>query len=324
MSHVFHRNLNAEYPIAVKGDGVHFIDDQGRRYLDASGGAAVSCLGHSHPKVIDAMRQQIDRLSYAHSGFFTTEPMEALADHLIETAPPGMDRVYFVSGGSEAMEAAMKMARQYYLEIGEPERVRFIARRQSYHGNTLGALSIGGNLWRRKQFDPLLIEADHLTPCYPYREKQDGESDEDFVNRLVAELEDYLSKIDPRSIIAFVAEPVVGATMGAVPALPGYLKAMKAVLDRHGILLILDEVMCGMGRTGHLYACAEDGVAPDIIAIAKGLGAGLPADRCDHRLKPRGRRDQEWQRLFPAWSHLHGACAGLCRSPCRAEDHRRG
>ena len=275
MSRVFHRNLKAQYPIAVQGDGVYLVDKAGKRYLDACGGAAVSCLGHNHPAIDAAMHAQIDRVAFAHTGFFTNEPMEELADHLIAQAPAGMDRVYFVSGGSEAIEAAMKMARQYFLEIGEPQRVRFLARRQSYHGNTLGALAIGGNIWRRQQFDPILIEADHLTPCYPYREQQAGESEADFTGRLVKELEDYLTRIDPRSVIAFVAEPVVGATIGAVPATQGYLKAIKKLLDRHGILLILDEVMCGMGRTGHLFACEEDEVAPDLIAIAKGLGGGF-------------------------------------------------
>jgi adenosylmethionine-8-amino-7-oxononanoate aminotransferase len=274
MTHVFHRSLKADYPVAVAGDGPFIIDREGKRYFDGSGGAAVSCLGHSHKKVIQSIHAQIDRLAYAHSGFFTTEPMEELADFLIARAPEGLDRVYFVSGGSEAMEAAMKLARQYFTERGETGRTRFIARKQSYHGNTLGALSIGGNEWRREQFKPILIDATHLSPCYAYRGKEDGESDEAYVARLAAELEAHLETIDPRTVIAFVAEPVVGATLGAVPALPGYFRAIREILDRHGILLILDEVMCGMGRTGRLFACEEDGVAPDILAIAKGLGAG--------------------------------------------------
>jgi adenosylmethionine-8-amino-7-oxononanoate aminotransferase len=274
MSHVFYRHLRQSYPTAVRGDGVHVVDSNGKRYLDASGGAAVSCLGHSHPAVIDAIKRQLDSLAYAHTGFFTSEPAEALADRLIATAPAGMDKVYFVSGGSEAVEAALKLARQYYLEIGEPGRRRFIARRQSYHGNTLGALAVGGNAWRRQQFEPILIDADHLTPCYAYREKRSDESEEAFGQRLAEELEAHLESIGPETVIAFIAEPVVGATLGAVPAVPGYFQAIKAVLDRHGILLILDEVMCGMGRTGTLFACEADGVAPDMICVAKGLGAG--------------------------------------------------
>jgi hypothetical protein len=274
MSHVFHRSLRQSYPTAVRGDGYYVLDSEGRRYLDASGGAAVSCLGHSHPKVIEAIKRQVDSLAYAHTSFFTTEPMERLADHLVAKAPEGIDRVYFVSGGSEAMEAALKMARQHFLEIGEPVRRRFVARRQSYHGNTLGALSVGGNQWRRRPFEPILIDADHLTPCYAYRERQTGESDEAFVERLAGELEAHLERVGPESVIAFVAEPVVGATMGAVPALPGYFRRIREITARHGILLVLDEVMCGMGRTGTLFACEREGVVPDLIAVAKGLGGG--------------------------------------------------
>ena len=274
MSHVFYRHLRQSYPVAVKGDGVHVVDSEGRRYLDASGGAAVSCLGHSHSAVIQAIKDQVDCLAYAHTGFFTSEPAEALADKLIAKAPAGMDKVYFVSGGSEAVEAALKLARQYYLEIGQPQRRRFVARRQSYHGNTLGALAVGGNAWRRQQFEPILIDADHLTPCYAYREQRSDETEEAFGQRLAAELEAHLEKIGPETVIAFIAEPVVGATLGAVPAVPGYFQAIKAILDRHGILLILDEVMCGMGRTGSLFAAEQEGVAPDMICVAKGLGAG--------------------------------------------------
>ena len=274
MSHVFYRHLRQSYPVAVKGDGVHVVDSEGRRYLDASGGAAVSCLGHSHSAVIQAIKDQVDCLVYAHTGFFTSEPAEALADKLIAKAPAGMDKVYFVSGGSEAVEAALKLARQYYLEIGQPQRRRFVARRQSYHGNTLGALAVGGNAWRRQQFEPILIDADHLTPCYAYREQRSDETEEAFGQSLAAELEAHLEKIGPETVIAFIAEPVVGATLGAVPAVPGYFQAIKAILDRHGILLILDEVMCGMGRTGSLFAAEQEGVAPDMICVAKGLGAG--------------------------------------------------
>jgi len=274
MHHVFYRQLTETYPVAVRGEGCHIIDRDGRRYLDASGGAAVSCLGHSHPRVIAAIKRQLDTIPYAHTGFFTSEPAEALADRLIAAAPPGMDRVYFVSGGSEAVEAALKLARQYHVERGEPQRSRFIARRQSYHGNTLGALAVGGNAWRRRMFEPLLIGVEHVTPCYPYREQRAGESDEAFVDRLVGELAERIEAIGPERVIAFIAEPVVGATLGAVPALPGYFRRIRELLDRHGILLVLDEVMCGMGRTGTLFACEQEGVVPDIVTIAKGLGAG--------------------------------------------------
>ncbi len=274
MSHVFYRHLRQTYPTAVRGDGVHVVDSEGRRYLDAAGGAAVSCLGHSHPAVIRAIKDQAEKLAYAHTGFFTSEPAEALASALIEKAPAGMDKVYFVSGGSEAVEAALKMARQYFVEIGQPGRRRFVARRQSYHGNTLGALAVGGNQWRRRQFEPILIDADHLTPCYAYREKSPDETEEAFGLRLARELEAHLEEVGPETVIAFIAEPVVGATLGAVPAVPGYFRAIREILDRYGILLILDEVMCGMGRTGTLFACEQEGIAPDLICVAKGLGAG--------------------------------------------------
>ncbi len=274
MSYVFHRNPRHQYPTAVAGDGAYLIDADGKRYLDGSCGAAVSCLGHSDREIRQAIKQQLDRLAFAHTSFFTNEPMEALAEDLIRHAPSGMARVYFVSGGSEAMEAALKLARQYFVEIGEPDRRHVIARRQSYHGNTLGALSAGGNLWRRKQFEPLLVDVTHVSPCYAYRGKQPGETDEAYGKRLVAELEAEIGRLGPRNVIAFVAETVVGATLGAVPPVPGYLPAIRELCDRHGILLILDEVMCGMGRTGTLYACEEEEIAPDLIAIAKGLGAG--------------------------------------------------
>jgi adenosylmethionine-8-amino-7-oxononanoate aminotransferase len=260
--------------MAVSGRGITLTDADGKTYLDASGGAAVSCLGHGHPEVLAAMHAQIDRLAYAHTSFFTTEVAEELADQLVRTAPEGTSHVYFVSGGSEAMEAALKMARQYFVEIGQPERTHFIARRQSYHGNTLGALAIGGNQWRREPFAPILIGATHVSPCYPYREQQPGETPEQYGERLADELEQAIVQHGPRSVIAFVAETVGGATAGVLVPVPGYFKAVKRVCDRHGVLLILDEVMCGMGRCGTLHACEQEGVVPDLMAIAKGLGGG--------------------------------------------------
>ncbi|HVL59414.1 MAG TPA: aspartate aminotransferase family protein [Burkholderiaceae bacterium] len=274
MTKILHRQALARYPVAVAGEGPYLIDADGRRYIDGSGGAAVSCLGHSHPAVIAAIKAQLDRLPYAHSSFFTTEVAEQLASHLIERAPEGIDHVYFVSGGSEAIEAALKMARQYFVEIGQPERSVLIGRRQSYHGNTLGALAVGGNEWRRRQFAPLLIDAVHVSPCYPYRDRHVGETAEQYGERLARELDETIRRIGPGRVIGFVAETVVGATLGAVPAVPGYFRRVREVCDRHGALLILDEVMSGMGRTGTLYACEQEGVAPDIVTIAKGLGAG--------------------------------------------------
>jgi adenosylmethionine-8-amino-7-oxononanoate aminotransferase len=273
-SKVMHRGATSDLPEAVAGDGCFLIDKAGKRYLDASGGAAVSCLGHSHPRVIAAIQDQVGRMAYAHTSFFTNQPMEDLADRLIAEAPPGISKVYFVSGGSEAVEAALKLARQYFVEIGQTQRRHFIARRQSYHGNTLGALAVGGNQWRREPFAPLLVEAHHVSPCYAYRGKRADETEEAYGARLAQELEDQITALGADSVIAFVAETVGGATAGVVLPVPGYFKRVREVCDRYGVLLILDEVMCGMGRTGTLHACTQEGVAPDIMAIAKGLGGG--------------------------------------------------
>ncbi|WP_137390588.1 aspartate aminotransferase family protein [Rhodoligotrophos defluvii] len=274
MSHIIHRVLGATYPRAVAGDGAYIIDADGKRYLDASGGAAVSCLGHSERRVTEAIKAQLDAIPYSHTSFFTSAPAEELAALLAEQAPPGLDHVFLVSGGSEAMEAALKLARQYFVEKGEPDRRRFIARRQSFHGNTLGALAVGGNLARRALYDPLLIDVEHVSPCYAYRDKAADEDDEAYGARLAAELQATIDRHGAETIIAFVAETVVGATLGAVPAVPNYFRRIREICDRHGILLILDEVMCGMGRTGTMFACEQEGISPDIAVVAKGLGAG--------------------------------------------------
>ncbi|MDR2330698.1 MAG: aspartate aminotransferase family protein [Comamonas sp.] len=274
MSHVIHRSLAQVPLVAVGGKGVELFDQAGKAYLDASGGAAVSCLGHAHPDVLAAMHRQLDQLAYAHTSFFTTEVQEALADHLVAHAPAGMTDVYFVSGGSEAVEAALKMARQYFVEIGQPQRTHFVARRQSYHGNTLGALAVGGNEWRRKQFAPILMDVGRVAPAYEYRDRLDGESQPAYVARLLAEIDATFQALGPDKVIAFVAEPVVGATLGAVAAPAGYWQGLRALCDRYGILLIADEVMCGMGRTGSLHAVEQEGISPDLMTIAKGLGGG--------------------------------------------------
>ena len=273
-SHIFPRHTKSSLPIAVKGEGSYIFDDSGKSYLDASGGAAVSCLGHAHPTVIKALHRQLDELTYAHTSFFTSEQAEKLADRLCLEAPKGIDRVYLVSGGSEAIEAALKLARQYYVEKGEPNRKAIIARQQSYHGNTLGALAAGGNKWRRDQFAPILIDTHHIAPCFAYRGKNESEDDFDYGQRVANELEHKLLELGPNTVMAFIAEPVVGATAGAVTAVDGYFRRIREICDKYGVLLILDEVMCGMGRTGYLYACEHDETRPDIICIAKGLGAG--------------------------------------------------
>ncbi len=274
MSHIFPRHSKLNAPVAVAGEGCYLIDSTGKKYLDGSGGAAVSCLGHGDTVVIDAIKAQLDKLAFAHTGFFTSEPAEALANLLIQHAPTGLDRVYLVSGGSEAAEAAIKLARQYFVEKGEPERGKLIARKQSYHGNTIGALSAGGNEWRRSQFGPLLLDVSHIDPCYEYRLRREGESLKDYGMRAAQALEDEILRVGPETVMAFMAEPVVGATAGALAPAPGYFKRIREICDRYGVLLILDEVMCGMGRTGSFFACEQDGIAPDIACIAKGLGAG--------------------------------------------------
>jgi hypothetical protein len=274
MSRVFHRHTAMRPPVAVGGDGPYILDREGRRYLDASGGAAVSCLGHGHQAVTAAIKAQLDRIAYAHTAFFTNAPMEELAELLVEAAPQGIERVYFVTGGSEGVEAALKLARQYFLEIGQPQRRHFVSRWQSYHGNTLGALAVGGNRWRREPFQPLLMEVSHISPCYAYRGRRDEESEEAYGRRVADELEQAILACGPDTVAAFIAEPVVGATLGAVPAVPGYFRRIREICDRYGVLLILDEVMCGMGRTGTLFACEQDGVRPDLVVVAKGLGAG--------------------------------------------------
>ena len=277
-THVFQRQINVIMPRAVKGDGVYIIDADGKRYLDGSGGAAVSCLGHSDADVIKAIQEQAETLAFAHTGFFTSTAAEELADLLVAKAPRGIEggieKVYFMSGGSEAVEASLKMARQYFLETGEPGRTRFIARRQSYHGNTLGALSVGGHAHRREPFEPMLMSVSHIAPCYAYRGQADGETEEDYGLRCADELEAEIQRLGPGTVCAFIAETVVGATVGVVPAVPGYFKRIREICDRHGVLLILDEVMCGMGRTGTTFACEQEGIVPDIVCIAKGLAGG--------------------------------------------------
>jgi adenosylmethionine-8-amino-7-oxononanoate aminotransferase len=275
MTRILHRSIAHRYPVAESGRGLLIRDAEGKEYIDASGGAAVSCLGHSHPDVLAAMHAQLDQLAYAHTSFFTTAVAEELAEDLIARAPPGVSHVYFVSGGSEAMEAALKMARQYFVETGQPQRRHFIARRQSYHGNTLGALAVGGNEWRRKQFAPLLIETHHVSPCFEYRGRRADETPVQYGERLARELEEQIEALGPDTVIAFIAETVGGATAGAITAVEGYFRRVREICDRHGILLILDEVMCGMGRTGTLHACEQEGIAPDLMAIAKGLGGGF-------------------------------------------------
>ena len=261
--------------MAVGGQGMFIHMADGRKILDGSGGAAVSCLGHGNARVAEAVAAQMARVSYVHTGLFTNQAAEELAEFVLGDNPGGLTHAYFCSSGSEGMEAAIKLARQYFLEIGQPSRTRFIARRGSYHGNTLGALSAGGNAMRRAPYAEMLSPAfSHVSPCFSYRFQEAGESDAQYVQRLADELEAEFQRLGPDNVAAFCAEPVVGATTGCVAAVPGYFAAVRAVCDRHGALLILDEVMCGMGRTGTMHAWEQESAVPDIQVIAKGLGGG--------------------------------------------------
>ena len=274
MSRVLHRS-GAIPPVAVRGEGIYLHTAGGRAIIDASGGAAVAAIGHGNRRVAEAIAHQAATMAYAHTGTFSNQPAEDLAEILVGHEPGGLTRAWFCSSGSEGNEAALKLARQYFLEIGQPSRVRTIARRQSYHGTTLGALAAGGNAMRREYYEPMLSQAHSLvSPCFSYRFKTGGETDDAYLERLSAELEAEFQRVGPETVIAFLAEPVVGATTGCVTAVPGYFKRVRDICDRHGALLILDEVMCGMGRTGTMHAWEQEGITPDIQVIAKGLGGG--------------------------------------------------
>ncbi|EPE08346.1 aminotransferase class III [Ophiostoma piceae UAMH 11346] len=284
-SAVLHRQLRSDFPSIHHGEGSYLVLGDGRRILDASGGAAVACLGHSDRRVVDAAMAQMLAAPYCATIFYTSEVCEKLCRYLVDSTDGHMARAYIVSSGSEAIEAAVKLARQYFLEKDQPEprRTRFIARNQSYHGITLGALAVGGHKLRRQLFEPMMpTNVSHVSPCFAYRGKQRRESgdtvvvesDEAYVARLAAELDAEFQRLGPDTVCAFVAEPIVGAALGAAPSVPGYFKAVQAVCKKYGALLIFDEVMCGMGRTGTLHAWQQEGVAPDIQTIGKCLGGG--------------------------------------------------
>lgn len=274
MSKVFYRNPHQEYPRGLRGEGVYLYDTDGKQYLDGSGGAAVSCVGHLHPYVIAAIKRQIEELAYAHTAFFTNEPQERLAAHLAARFGSDNARVYFLSGGSEANEAAIKLARMYWLSQGRDKKHIVVSRDQSYHGNTLGALSLSGNPGRRDIYAPMLHDWPRIDPCYAYRHQREDESDHDYGLRAARSLEAAIEEHGADNIAAFIAETVVGATLGAVPPTADYFREIRAICDRHEVLLILDEVMAGCGRTGTYFAFEQDDVKPDIVTVAKGLAGG--------------------------------------------------
>ena len=274
MGRLLQREPGVDSPVAVRGEGVYLFDRRGNRYLDAAAGGGVSCLGHSDAEVIAAMKEQLDRVAYANNSVFSNIPAETAAQSLGEHSPAGLDQVYFVSGGAEAVEAALKITRQYFVELGESERRFIVGRRHSFHGNTLATVALGGNASRHALFEPLLPERKHISACYAYRDQTPSESAEEYGKRVADELDLLAHELGPRSIAAMVVETVVGATLGAVPAVSGYFRRLREICDRHGILLIMDEVMCGMGRTGRLFAFEQEGVTPDIVCVSKSLGAG--------------------------------------------------
>ena len=274
MTSVIHRNLLNSPPIVSHGEGVFIFDTENNAYLDACGGAAVCCLGHSHPATIKAISEQLHKLAYIHSGFFTSDVMEELAEKLTSAAPGNINHVMFLSSGTESVESALKLARQYFFERGETKRRHFIARRQSFHGNSFGTLSVGRNEPRRKPYQPFLRRANAISPCFPYRGKYANESDQDYGIRVANELEEKILNLGPETVIGFVAETVGGATAGVQPPVDGYFKRIREICDKYGILLILDEVMCGAGRTGTYFSFEQDGIVPDLVTLAKGLGAG--------------------------------------------------
>ena len=273
-SFVLHRALNGVTSVAARGEGVHIIMEDGRKFLDAGMAPSSCAIGHCHPKVVEAVRRQIGELHFVHGARFSSRPMETLAERLIATAPPSFARVYFSLSGSDAVEAALKLARQYFVETGEPQRTRFIGRKSDYHGATVGALSMGSNANRQRVSAGMLLDVPLLSPSHPYRYQRADETPEQYGRRVADELETEIKRLGPETVIAFIAETVNGSTLGAAPPAPGYFRRIREICDKYGVLLILDEVLCGMGYTGTMYACEQEGVVPDLLTIGKGLGAG--------------------------------------------------
>lgn len=276
-SKVFHLSLVYRPETIKSSSGSYYTLSSGHRVLDGCAGAAVAVIGHGDPDVKAAVMEQMSEISYVHTLAVTTNSAEDLADMLLEGNPFGFCKAYFVGSGSEAMEAAMKLTRQYWVEAGQPQRTRFVARRQAYHGNTIGAMSVGSNVARKAPYkDALQLEnVSYVSPPYGYRVQKEGEAEEDYAQRLVDELDAEFQALGPNTVMAFIAEPVGGATVGCITPPKGYFEGVRRVCDKYGILLVLDEVMCGCGRTGSYFAFAQEGnVRPDIVTLGKGLGGG--------------------------------------------------
>lgn len=278
---LLHRSL-VERPYHVShGSGSYLYLSNGRKILDGCGGAAVAILGHGNEEVVRATAAQMRRVSYVHTGAYTTDSAEDLADLVLASAPGepehGLEKAYFAASGSEANDAAMKLARQYFWEKGETQRVHYVSRERGYHGNSIGTMSISTQPARKLGYDGAITlpNTSFVSPAYPYRGQHEAETEASYVSRLIAELDDEFQRVGPQKVIAFFAETMVGASSGCVAPPKGYFTAVRALCDKYDILLVLDEVMCGMGRTGTWFAFQQEQIQPDIVTIGKGLGGGF-------------------------------------------------
>ena len=260
--------------MASRGEGMYLYDSEDRQYLDMSGGAAVSSLGHGNSEIIRAVQEQVADLAFAHTSFFTNAPQEELAARLVARFPEQDAKAWFTSGGSESNETALKIAWQYWRARGQADKTIVISRDFSYHGGTLGANSVSGAVSRRAAFEKVLHDWPRIASCYAYRHQLEGESAAEYGQRVAAELETAILAAGADNVAAFIAEPVVGATLGAATAVSGYFKEIRRICDEHSVLFIADEVMCGSGRTGTFFACEQEDVVPDMVTLAKGLGGG--------------------------------------------------
>jgi adenosylmethionine-8-amino-7-oxononanoate aminotransferase len=273
-SHVFERDASLRPRHVASSDGCFVVDTAGRRYLDGSGGAIVSGFGHAHPTIIAAIRRQLDQAVVdTHSMFFTSAAQEQLAEHLAILSNGHLARSIFCSSGTDAVEGAMKLARQYHVERGESQRVHFISRQRSYHGNTMGALSLS-DASRGPLFSPYLYPARQIPAYFPFRYRQSGETVDGYALRCAEALKTAIEELGPHSVAACVVETVVGSSLGVMPTPPVYLQRVREICDRFGVLLIFDEVMCGAGRTGTFFAFEQELAKPDIVTLAKGLSGG--------------------------------------------------
>jgi len=277
--HVFYRNLGKFYPTVSHGEGMYLFDTDGNRYIDGSGGAAVVSIGHGVGEITQAMIRQAEKVSFSHGSQFTSEAAVAFADRIVSLAPEGLNKVYFLSGGSEAIETAVKMARQYQVDRGKPEKYKVISRWTSYHGNTLGALALSGHTGRRRNYIPLIQHTPHIVPAYCYRCPFDL-NPETCSLECAEDLERTILYEGPHSVSAFLAEPIVGATAGALVPRDGYFQRIREICDRYDVLLIVDEVMTGIGRTGKNFGIDHWETIPDLIVAAKGLASGYSPLYC--------------------------------------------